>query len=267
MHNIDYLRRMQEAAFEASTAVGYDFDRYNAIGHLWLVRETEIEHLKPLNYGDKVEVKTWVLDFRRFRSRRMYEFRNTNTDQLVAQASTDWVFINSETLRPTVIPEEMQLAFYPEGLPEETKARNRFPAPESIPENVCSISKKVRWAEIDSMWHVNNAIYLAYTQEAENAMFEARGWPIQRMLDEGFRIIPQHQRIEYRQPAVLGDELEILVWYSDLHPSKGLGHYQIKRAFDGELLVQAQSRWIGVSQKTGQPIDIPTNFLQNFTSQ
>ena len=84
--------------------------------------------------------------------------------------------------------------------------------------------------------------------------------------DEDFLIIPQHQRIEYRQPAFLDDELEILVWYSDLEPIKGLGHYQIKRATDGELLAQAQSLWICINQKTGQPTDIPENFLKDLTN-
>ena len=74
MQPINYLRRMQEAAFGASAAVGYDFARYDQLGYLWLVRETEIEYLSPLAYGDQVEIKTWVHDFRRFRSRRMYEF-------------------------------------------------------------------------------------------------------------------------------------------------------------------------------------------------
>ena len=36
----NYLRYMQEAAFDASAAAGYDLDRYKAMGCHWLVRET-----------------------------------------------------------------------------------------------------------------------------------------------------------------------------------------------------------------------------------
>jgi acyl-CoA thioester hydrolase len=265
MHNIDYLRRMQEAAFEASAAVGYDFACYNAIGHLWLVRETEIEYLKSLKYGDQAEIKTWVRDFRRFRSRRMYEFRNTDTGELVAQASTDWVFINSDILRPAAIPEDMQQAFFPEGAPKSDKPQDRFPSPKSIPENSFSISKKVKWIDLDMMWHVNNAIYLAYTNAAETSLLEAHGWATQRMLAEGFYIIPKQYRIEYRIPAILDDELEILVWHSELRPSIGFSNYQIIRPLDDQLLAQAQCRWMCADQKTGKSIDIPDNILKDLT--
>ena len=67
VNNTNYVRYMQEAAFDASAAAGYDFARYDALGQYWLVRETEVEYLKPLVYGDTFEVKTWVADFRRVR--------------------------------------------------------------------------------------------------------------------------------------------------------------------------------------------------------
>jgi acyl-CoA thioester hydrolase len=126
LNNANYARYMEEAAFEASAAVGYDRARYQAMGVLWLARETEIEYLQPLRYGDTVTVKTWVADFRRVRSRRQYEF--WRGDDLLARASTDWVYLETATLRPAIIPPEMVAAFAPDGL-VETETRPRFPAP------------------------------------------------------------------------------------------------------------------------------------------
>ena len=60
-----YLNYMQETAFDASAAAGYDLARYEAMGRYWLARETDIEYLYPLRYGDSVQVKTWMADFRR----------------------------------------------------------------------------------------------------------------------------------------------------------------------------------------------------------
>jgi acyl-CoA thioester hydrolase len=96
----NYLCWMQEAAFAASAAVGYDFSRYTEIGNLWLVRGTKIQFVRTLNYGDEVEIKTWVEDFRRFRSNRAYEFWMKNSGQLMAKATTDWVFLDPSTLKP-----------------------------------------------------------------------------------------------------------------------------------------------------------------------
>jgi len=117
VNNTHYLRYMQETAFDASAAVGYDLPRYAALGQHWLVRETEIEYLSPLHYGDAVRVKTWVADFRRVRSRRMYELYNAASGELAARASTDWVYLNTATGQPATVPPEMITAFFPEGAP------------------------------------------------------------------------------------------------------------------------------------------------------
>src|SRR5574338_516697 len=100
VNHANYLRYMQEAAIDASAAVGYDEARYNAIGHVWFIRETEIEYLRPLLYGDTVVITTWVGDFRRVRSRRFYEFHHAVSGELMARASTDWVYLEPDTGRP-----------------------------------------------------------------------------------------------------------------------------------------------------------------------
>ena len=129
VNNANYLRYMQETAFDASAAAGYGLTRYAAMGHHWLVRETDIEYIHPLRYGDTVQVKTWVADFQRVRSRRAYEFRWDGADELVARASTDWVYLDDATGRPAPIPPEMMAAFFPEGLP------GRKPTTTSTPES------------------------------------------------------------------------------------------------------------------------------------
>src|SRR5512136_2963825 len=85
VNNANYLRYMQESAFDASAAVGYDVKRYDELGQYWLVRETEVEYVKPLKYGDEFEITTWVVDFRRVRSRRAYEFRLAGSAAIVAR--------------------------------------------------------------------------------------------------------------------------------------------------------------------------------------
>ena len=135
VNNANYVRYMQEAALDASAAVGYDEARYNELGQIWLIRETNIEYLRPLRFGNSVEVTTWVGDFRRVRSRRFYELRNAETGDMVAEGSTDWVYIERATQRPARVPAEMVAAFMPEGVSRSRsrairsrKRRQRLPA-------------------------------------------------------------------------------------------------------------------------------------------
>jgi acyl-CoA thioester hydrolase len=104
-----YLGYMQEAAFDGSAAVGYSEARYREIGYYWLAYETDIEWFQSLGYGDSVEIKTWVMDFRRVRSLRAYEFYHAG--EKIAQATTDWVLLDTRTLMPAAIPQEIITAY------------------------------------------------------------------------------------------------------------------------------------------------------------
>ena len=260
---VNYLNYMQEAAFDASAAAGYDLARYDAMGHHWLVRETDVEYLHPLRYGDSVQVKTWVADFRRVRSRRAYELRLVGSNELVARASTDWVFLNSTTGRPVSIPLEMTNAFYPEGLPEQALPRSRFPTAPPPPTGVFRMRQWAEWRDIDTAQHVNNAVYLAYLEGCGVQAGTVHGWPQARMQAEGFAIGARRHRIEYRQPAVLGDELELATWLSDVERDTAIRHYTITRVSDGTLLARARALWETVDVQTRQPTRIPLGFLDD----
>jgi acyl-CoA thioester hydrolase len=263
VNHAHYLRYMQETAFDASAAVGYDVARYEAIGRQWLVRETDITYLRPLVYGDTVIVKTWVADFRRVRSRRDYALRLAGSGQPVATASTEWVLLDSATLRPVTIPPEMVAAFHH---PEVTTGARRepFPAAPPPPPGIFRARRRVEWRDIDPAQHVNNANYLAYVEECNVAVAVAHGWPLARLMAEGIGIVARRYRIEYREPAVMDDELEVSTFISDVKRATAVRHYAISRVADGALLARAHVLWVFVDLATGRPRRIPEAFLVAF---
>ncbi len=260
-----YLDYMQETAFDASVAAGYDRARYEALDYLWLIRETDVEYLRPLRYGDSVQVKTWVADFRRVRSRRAYELRVTGSGELAARASTDWVFLDRATGRPVSIPPEMMNAFFPEGVPEQAPPRSRFPAASPPASSVFRWRRQVEWRDIDMAQHVNNAVYLSYLEDYGERALTSRAWPRARMQEQGFFIAARRHRIEYRQPALFGDALEVSAWLSDVETDTVVCNYTITRINDGALLVRTWMLWGTADAETGQPIPIPTGFLGDIT--
>jgi acyl-CoA thioester hydrolase len=264
VNHANYLRYMQETAFDASAAAGYDLARYAAIGCQWLIRETEIEYLRPLRYGDSLQVTTWVADFRRVRSWRAYEFRHAVSGELVARAQTDWAFMDTSSGRPAEIPFEMKAAFLPEGVPESGVPRDRFPAGPPPPLGAFRQQRRVEWRDIDQAQHVNNAIYLSYIEDCGMQMAAAYGWPPARMAGEGVAIVARQHRIEYRQPAVMDDELELTTWISAVKKSTAVRHSTIARRGDDALLVQARTVHVWVDPRTGEPIPIPPAFLADF---
>jgi acyl-CoA thioester hydrolase len=260
-HAATYLNFMQEAAFDASAAAGYDFSRYSDLNLHWLVRETDITYLKPksMRYDASVQVKTWVIDFRRVRSRRAYEFSLDDSTELLAQASTDWVLLDSATGRPTQIPPEMRWAFFPQGPPETAPRRNRYPSSKSPQAGAFQLHWRIRWSDLDSVGHVNNAVYLSFLEDAAISAATENGWPPARLHERELDLVNRRHQIEYRQPAFLDDELVLTTWLSNLDRSTGLRHFTITRPRDNTLLLRARLTWGLADLETGEPVLIPSD--------
>ena len=256
VHPAVFMRYAQEAAFDASAAAGYDMKRYHEIDRLWLVREAEIEYLRPLSYGDSVQVKTWVVDFRRVRSVRAYEFRHAASDELVARAYADWVHMELSTGRPAKIPMAMKRAFFPEGPPPSAPPRERFP--DLVPSTgAFRQDRRAEWRDIDPAGHVNNTVYISYIEEGGMQALAALGWPQSRIESEGFAVYTRSHRIEYRQPALLDDPLHIVTWFSAVHNSTVVRYSIITRPADGAQVARAKTVTILKDLATGVPAPLP----------
>lgn len=261
VNHANYLRYMGEAALEASAAVGYSVERYRDMGRTWLIRESDITYIRPLTYGESAVVRTWVEDFRRVRSSRRYEIRLADSGELVATARSEWVYLDSQTSRPASVPTEMVTAFfgsdYAGGAGEK---REPFPEPPPPPAGVVSLRLPVEWRDVDTAGHVNNANYLAYIEETNMRATAVFGWPIARIIDEGFGIVAANYRIEYLDSARLGDEMELTSYLSDVRRATAVRQNAVRRVSDGALLARARSLWAFVDLQTGRPIRIPAHF-------
>jgi acyl-CoA thioester hydrolase len=264
LNNANYLRYMQETAMDASAAAGYDLARYEEIGHHWLIRETDIEYLRPLRYNEQVEVQTWVSDFQRVRSRRSYRFHLAGTGELVARAETDWVYLDNHTGKPASIPQEMAAAFYPNGIPSSFPPRQPFPGAPPAPPGIFEIRRRVAWSDLDSAQHLNNAMYLVYIEECGMQVIAAHGWPVSRMVTEGFAILLRRHQIQYLLPAFMDDELTISTWASGVKRSSAIRHYVIQRARDGARIANIHTLGVWVDLASGKPVRIPNGFLADF---
>ena len=227
-----FLRYMQEAALRASAAVDYDSERYDELGYFWLIRETQLEILAPLGVGDKVQVKTWVQDFRRVRSRRQYTF-SLEDGSPIAEAHSDWVFLERESLRPAMIPEAMLTAFMPDWAEQDRPTRDPFPKLEPM-DAVSRYSRTVEWRDLDSAAHVNNAIYLDYFETGLRRMLSPSV-----DLSGGGSIQICRLRIEYLQQAVLDETLEISSWRAAAQGDTATSGHEVRRSSDGERLTRA----------------------------
>jgi acyl-CoA thioester hydrolase len=106
VNNVRYVQWMQEAAVRHYESLG-GIPLTQAIGATWVVRSHNIEYLRPAFAGDRLEVRTWVVDIRRVRSLRRYRFLRVSDGKLLVKGETDWVFVDAKTGAPMAVPEEI----------------------------------------------------------------------------------------------------------------------------------------------------------------
>lgn len=110
---------------------------------------------------------------------------------------------------------------------------------------------------IDELRHVNNLKYLAWMQDVAIAHSAAQGWPLERYLETGAGFVVRSHTIEYRRPAVLGDEIALLTWVAGFGQHSSPRKYLFRRTRDGQVLATAETGWVFVDFRSGQPRVIP----------
>ena len=119
VNNTVYLRWVQDVATAHWKSLA-SAEAQNAIG--WIVLRHEIDYRSAATLGDEIVLRTWVgeasrLKFERFTEiRRKIRLRETGyggqvDTELLAQARTLWVPIDSRTGKPTRVSAEVREKF------------------------------------------------------------------------------------------------------------------------------------------------------------
>ena len=255
LNNTAYLRLDQETAWRHSIAAGFGYDYYEDLKRAWVARDTEIEYIRPVTYGQELAVTTYIPSARRAIARRAFEFRLDG--ELVAESRTDYVFLDIERQAPARIPSEIVEALFPdEGQPARLR-REPFPDPAPAPPGAITWQRRVEWRDVDPFGHLSSAAYLSYTQDAASEAGLAYGVTHASSSQAGLGWALKRSRIEYLRPALPDDELQIQTWLTSLRQASAVRFYSITRISDGEQLARAESRWLTVDLDSGKPRRIP----------
>lgn len=128
VNNIEYLRWTLDAAIHHADTSGCTLAT-KAAGATWVVRSHRIEYLNPAFSGQHISVLTWVSNFRRVQSLRKYKMIRVEDNAVLAEAETDWIFVDVKSGRLRSIPKEVSMVFevVPEEREEEILVKNSHP--------------------------------------------------------------------------------------------------------------------------------------------
>ena len=113
VNNAVYLQWAEQLTAEHAEAVGFGREWSLARGCAWLVRRHEITYHQPARRGDEVVLAVRVLGLSGVRGRRHTAIHRATDDTLLAEVTSEWVWVDIADGRPRRVPPELLEVFRP----------------------------------------------------------------------------------------------------------------------------------------------------------
>ena len=120
--------------------------------------------------------------------------------------------------------------------------------------NTYLISIRPRFRDVDSLGHVNNAVYLSYL---ESSRIE---WMMQIEGFEKINSILAHVDIDFKKPILLRDEIHVYMWVETIGNKSWNFKYKIVNKSTNEVHALASSVSVWYDIKTKKSESIPDYF-------
>jgi acyl-CoA thioester hydrolase len=120
---------------------------------------------------------------------------------------------------------------------------------------------RVASVDIDLLGHVNNVVYLRYTQDAAFAHWYAAAG--NEYVESLVWVVRRHE-IDYLQPAFAGDELLTRTWVGAASGASFERFAEITRPKDGQVLARVKSVWVALDAKTLRPRRVTAELRSRF---
>jgi medium-chain acyl-[acyl-carrier-protein] hydrolase len=155
---IDFLGDIATKQSE-ELGVGIDYLRVNNCA--WVLYKWNVDIYNYPTYGEKIKIRTRPYSMKKFYAYRIFEIFNSQ-GELIGKADSIWFLINIEKRRPSRINKDIY-DFYGVSIDDESVLvieDIEKPANPSYDKNF-----NVRYSDIDTNQHVNNAKYIAWAIE------------------------------------------------------------------------------------------------------
>ncbi len=121
----------------------------------------------------------------------------------------------------------------------------------------------VRTYEVDSLGHVNNAVYLNYLEYARQQFLEQKGLRFQQFFEWGALPVVKSVNIDFHSPARAHDRLAIVAWIEHWGRTSFTMRKEIYNKTTEKACAEAQVVLVFVSP-AGRPVRVPEEFRRRF---
>ena len=155
---------LQEVASEHADILGMGYQACLKAGVAWVAASYRVDIHQLPHMGQNLTIETWIADLNAVVSQRCYRIKD-EAGHILIEGMTNWALISATTLRPVIITKNLaidvnqidgeKLVFSSDKIrlqpPEKTDAEYHFTS---------------RFDEMDTNFHINNAIYPTWAAES-----------------------------------------------------------------------------------------------------
>ena len=213
---------MHEAAMENVLNLKMSVWDLEPLHLAWVLMRKHIRIYRIPMLGETLRMRTHPSGFEKVFTYRDYRVWDEEGNK-VAEVSTTWLCMDTQTRRMTRIPEHIRAMELP---PKE----DCLPIPERTPlsfgETTHQLRYRVNWFDLDFNSHLNNVQYVQWMLEAAP-----------EELLQGSQVA--EMELQYKAESLLGDELVSEVETTE----EGICRHRLVRPSDGKELAVGRSVW------------------------
>jgi medium-chain acyl-[acyl-carrier-protein] hydrolase len=169
-YEIDYKKRLLitrlmdyfgDMALKQAEYLGIGMDYLLANNMVWVLYKWDINIITYPMYEEKIKIKTYPVSIRKFYAYRMFEVRD-ESGNIIGTAKSIWLLIDYIKRRPIKVNENIYSTY---GLKPEIEEPFQIDEIKEVERVDNSTQFKVRYTDIDTNKHVNNAKYADWVIE------------------------------------------------------------------------------------------------------
>jgi len=159
----------QDAASDHAEELKVGYSNLYQKGYFWVLYWAKFEFIGYPKVMDEIKIQTWGKKQYKLYSMRDFLMMDKNNN-LLCKATTAWLFLDSSSLRPKIMPEIFpEVKFY-----EEKSAIDELPQKfQNFTQTELIFSKKIKYSDIDLNKHVNNAKYVEFMNDSYDGKFHS----------------------------------------------------------------------------------------------
>ncbi len=212
---------LQEVAGTHANYSGFGYNDVIGKNMVWVLNALKFEVLHRPHWDDEIRIKTWVVDSRRFFSRRDFQIFDSKGNVIV-KATSVWILYNFEKKRPQSIepmnfPVKLQAGIYAVDKP--------IASSKEVLDVKAKLSFAVSYSDLDMVGHMNNTRYFQKIMDSYSLSFHQ---------ENKLKSI----EIQFRNEAKYNEQLEIKTVDNEL-----AFVHEIRRQSDDKSVCLARVEW------------------------